>query len=565
MAGVLLVFGYQATVARSALNDAADGAALLQSQVVAGDVSGARETLADLQGSTDRARGVTSGVLWRLGSSTPWVGDDIQAVRTVSREMDRVVDQAVPPIVDLAGELNAKTFNPADGTFDIGSIVAVAPATARAAATLGESDAALSKIDSSSLIAPLRAPVSTVQAQVDVAASAAHNASLAARLLPQMLGVDGTRRYALLVQNNAESRADGGIVGSYSVIEAKRGRVKIIDQGNASDVFPTGRVPKMSKDEKRVFPSTMVSDLRDTTATPDFPRAAALASRLISKGRDIPIDGAFTVDPVAMGYLMDGIGSVKIRGDIVLDASNTASALLHQVYMLLDDPRAQDEFFRIVTRRIFNRFTAGDGDAQATLKALVRGVEENRISLWSARDAEQEVIASTDLSGSLPKDNGTTPNVGMYVSDAASGKMEYFLKTTPTIASVRCPRGDLQQITLVSDLQSTAPTTGLTKWVTGTGEYVAKGSMRLNIRLMAPYKGYFTSITLDGEPVTISADRLYGRAVSRLEVVLRPGERKTLKADVISGPGQVAPPVFNTTPGVDSLRNGFSASSSCSA
>ncbi len=39
-------------------------------------------------------------------------------------------------------------------------------------------------------------------------------AARAVRLLPPMLGADGPREYLLLVQNNAEQRATGGIPGS---------------------------------------------------------------------------------------------------------------------------------------------------------------------------------------------------------------------------------------------------------------------------------------------------------------------------------------------------------------
>lgn len=562
---VVIMFGIQLLSARSSLNQAAAQAQVLQEQIVAGDATAARRTLASLQDAADDAHGASDGVLWKIGGRVPLLGKNIQALRTVSAELDRLSDNALPSIVDLADRLNAKSFSPADGAVDIDVIREVGPGVAQSAEELSESARRLNGIDADSLMAPLRGPIAAMKYKVQTAAAVATNADRAARLLPAMLGEDNkTRRYALLVQNNAESRSGGGIIGSYAVITVKNGRMSLGTQGSALDLRERDKpIVKLSDDERTVFPSSMASDIRDVTVTPDFPRAASIATKLMSERFDLKLDGAVLIDPVAMSYLLGGLGPIDLGSNIVLDQHNSVTALLHQVYQTTQDPLVQDEFFEDVTRETFDRFKAGAGDPQATLAALVRGIEENRVALWSAHKAEQDEIAPTDLSGVMARDDGEVPHVGFYVSDAASGKMEYFLSSSTNLAAINCLDGGRQVLRLTADLSSTAPASGLALSVTGSGEYVAKGSMRLNIRIVAPFGGHFTTVRLDDQPQTVYADELYGRNVTKLEVILQPGQRRTIVANVTTGPKQTGLPVLSSTPLVDSLKNDAQSPSAC--
>jgi len=563
---VLVVFAFQVMSARSTLNRAADQADLLQTQIVAGQVDAAKATLSDLQASADDAHQATGGFLWRLGAKIPWLGRNVDAIRIVSTELDRVSDRALPPIVDLTGELSAKSFSPQGGTVDIAAIGSASSDLAASSQALEISRKALDRIDIAGLLAPLRAPVATVQDKIGSASAVAQNAVVAADLLPDMLGGDGTRRYLLLMQNNAESRPTGGIAGSFAVIKAKKGKVSLVEQGSAPDLPPfPDPVAKLTKDERGVFPSTMASDLRDVNTTPDFPRSAAIAKKLYERKFGTEIDGVVTIDPVALSYLLQGLGSVKIKDNLELDSASVVPALLHQVYRVYNDRAIQDDFFHLVTEKVFDSFRSGEGDPVLTLRGLVRAVEENRIALWSDHQEEQKALAPTDLSGAYPDDTGGVPRVGVFLSDAASTKMEYFLTQSTTVAPQNCLARGRQVLAITTQLGSSAPFDGLPVTITGSGDYVKKGSMRLNVRLISPTGGQFTSVRVDGKPVTVNADRWHDRNVTRLEVLLKPGASHTITANVTSGEGQTAGAQVTTTPGVTAQRNDYQIASACSS
>ncbi|REK73737.1 DUF4012 domain-containing protein [Aeromicrobium endophyticum] len=558
----LVVFTYQAVGAASDLRQAARQAAQLREQVVVGG-DGAKETLRGLRVSTSSAESRTDGLLWSLGSHLPVLGENVRAVRTTARALDLVAREALPPVVDVSTKVDLDVFSPRDGTIDLADVAAVAPAVARADTALTEARDALADVDPQSLLAPLRRPVGIIKQQVAGAQSAAAAGHVAARLMPTMLGGEGTRRYLLLIQNNAEVRASGGIAGSYAIVTAKNGRLSMGEQGSNLDLEPFDRgVLPMRPDEKTVFTDQLVKDLRDVNVTPDFPRSGEIARAMARQGLGVDVDGVLSVDPVAMSHVLAGTGPVTLDGNVTLDQDTAVDLLLNRVYLAVADPVAQDDFYASAARRVFDAVTQGSASSRPVVAGLVRAAEENRLMLWSRHPAEQAAIAPTGISGAFPGDAGPTPHVGVYFGDTTASKMEYYLDVTVRATSRRCLDGGRQLLTVSADVASDAPRR-LPRGVSSTDARVPLSQMRLLTWLYAPHGGRFTDIRLDGEPQTITTAALGGRAETSVPLTLDPGERRRLTATMITGPGQVDDPVLTTTPGVRTIRNDVAVPSAC--
>lgn len=563
---VALIFAVQAVRASSALHLAANQAEVLQNQIVAGDDAGARSTLAGLRESTARARGLTDGPLWDLGARVPYFGRNVSAVRTVSEAIDQVATEALPPVVELSKQINLNTFSPKDGKIDLAAVAKIAPSVAVADKALTSAGTKVDGIDVDSLFVPLRGPVGAIQHKIGTAQAAAHSSALASRLLPSMLGGKDTRHYLLLIQNNAEVRSTGGISGSFAILKAKKGKLTMGEQGSIHDLLPFGEpVVKLTKDEKTVFSPALAKDLRDANLTPDFPRTAQITRAMVDKGLDQEVDGVISVDPVALSRLLAGIGPVKLPSGFVLDQDNVVSVLLNQVYQAFEDYKVQDEVFANAARTIFDIVRSGQADARLVIGGLVAAADENRLMVWSAHDDEQKLIAATGLSGALSGDDGATPHVGLYLSDASAGKMEYYLDYTTAVRADRCLDGGVQELSTTTQLTSSAPedVKQLSSYITGDGTYTPRGTMRLVVRLYSPFGGGFTAVDLDGKRQTVYADRHLGRNVTKLVLTIKPGESHTITTTMISGRGQTGDGVFSTTPGVHPTRNDVPIASAC--
>ena len=558
----LLVFTYQALRTTSDLRRAAQQSTLLQEQVITGDAA-ARQTLDELRASTASAETRTDGVLWSIGSVLPVVGDNVEAIRTVSSALDLVAREALPPVVEVSARVDLDAFSPKDGTVDLANVEAIAPAVAAADAALTRARTELAGVDPTDLLAPLRRPVGTLTDLVVRAQEGAVSIDVAARLMPTMLGGRGTRRYLLVVQNNAEVRATGGIVGSYAVITAKNGRLTMGEQGSNLDLkqFDDPVLP-MTKDETSVFTDQLVRDLRDVNVTPDFPRSGQIARAMAKDGLGVDVDGVLSVDPVAMSYLLAGTGPVTLESGATLEQGTAVEQLLNRVYLTSTDLLAQDDFYESAARSIFDVVKSGDGQTRAVIGGLVRAADENRLMLWSRHADEQAAIARTGVSGTFPTGDGRTPHVGVYFGDATASKMEYYFDFTTVATSRRCLDDGRQLITVTADVVSNAPR-GLPRGVSSIDADVPLSQMRLLTWLYAPSGGRFTDIRLDGEPQVVTTASLDGRAETSVPFTLDPGQRRRLTATMVSGPGQVDDAVLSTTPGVQTIRNDVAIPSAC--
>ncbi|KAA1395185.1 DUF4012 domain-containing protein [Aeromicrobium ginsengisoli] len=563
---LLLFFVIQASRANSSLRLAANQAEVLQSQIVAGDDASARITLRQLQQSTARAADTTDGPMWKVGSKLPFIGKNIDAVQTVSQVTHDIATDALPPVVALSNQINLNTFSPKNGKINIAEIRKIAPSVKTATAALTAAQKDLSGIDATSLLAPLRGPVETIQDKVDNAQSAAKSSNLAAELLPTMLGGKGTRRYMLLIQNNAEIRSTGGIPGSFAILKAKNGKLSMGEQGALKDLPPFDEpVLKMTKNESTVFTPTLVTNLLDTTVTPDFPRTGEIVRAMVEKGLDLNVDGVISVDPVALSYVLAGTGPVPVANG-TLNQYNAVPLLLNQTYALQPDRDKQDDIFKVSARAIFDVMKSGRGEPRLVIDGLVQAASENRLMVWSSHKDEQRRLLDSPLSGELSGNGGKTPHVGMYIGDAASTKMEYYLEYSTTLRSDRCLQGGVQQLSTSTELTSTAPlkAASLPVAVTGDGAYTPRGTMRLIIRFYSPYAGGFTDVRLDGKPQTVYADSHRGRNVTKVLLTLKPGRTYTITTSMISGRNEPNDPVFSTTPGVQRTPNDVVVKSACS-
>jgi hypothetical protein len=564
---LLIVFSFQAAQANSALRLASNQAEVLQNQIIAGDDEGARATLVGLQSSTERARKKTSGPLWDMGTHVPYFGKNVSAVQTVAEVVDDVARRAMPPVVSLTKQVNLNTFSPHGGKVNLAAIKKIRPSVIEAADALTAANDKLAGIDAESLLVPIRGPVATIQYKIGSAQSAAVSGGTAARLMPSMLGANDTRRYLLLIQNNAETRPTGGIAGSFAILKADKGKLSMGEQGSIQDLRPFDKpVVPMTADEKSVFSSALVTDLRDANFTPDFPRTGEITRAMVKKGLDVDVDGVISVDPVALGYILAATGPVTLSDGTVLDQSNAVDVLLNGIYRAYTDNDKQDDMFASAARKIFDVVKSGRGESRGVISGMVAAANENRLSLWSSHPNEQREIARTGLSGAVGGDDGKTPHVGIYLSDTAGSKMEYYLDYTTVVRSDRCLSGGIQEISTATDLVSNAPRNAkdLPISVTGLGLLAPRGTISIILRAYSPYDGGFTSVRLNGKNQTVYADRHLGRNVTSVNLLIKPGETYTVTTTMISGRGQTNDPEFSTTPGVQNTLNDFTVKSTCS-
>lgn len=555
--------GVDAVKLRDELVAAAANLAQARQVATSGDLPTARAAVAEAQEHARAAAAAAENPVLAAGEWLPAVGDDVATVRLVARVVDDLAREALPGVLDAVDLLAGDSLF-SDGGVDLELLAAAAPSVERASIEVESASVALAGVEHEQLTETVRAPVLQLTSALAGVSAQTRTAEKALRLLPSMLGADGPRTYVLVTQNNAEARSLGGLAGAFVEITADRGRLTLGDHLTPADIgaFDEPVLPLTEGEEDILGPlHTMLPG--NVMTTPSFPRAAELITAMWEERRGVSVDGVLATDPVALGYLLAATGPVEVDG-IVLTGEAAAMQLMHDVYLRVPDPEAQNAFFAAAAASVFDRLVGPDAAGAAALPALVRSAQEDRLLVWSGHEAEQAELSGTVLAGELRGARGASPVVGVYLNDATASKMSVFLDSAVTLLPTTCDSSD-QTITARVELASRAPAggAGLTESVTGV--LYRDGLVLTNVLVYAPAGGQIVDIRRDG--VSIPADERPalvhdGLGATYLETVLAPGESTLLEFDVTAAAELTGDPQLRITPGP---RTGarVSASSIC--
>ncbi|HEY2272489.1 MAG TPA: DUF4012 domain-containing protein, partial [Jatrophihabitantaceae bacterium] len=213
---------YDGLAARSDLAAVKADVPKLRKQIAAGDLTGARQTAQSLRAHADAAHDHATSPVWSLAEHLPSVGAPLTDARRLAAIVDSVADNALPPLVDAAGVLGPSNLRRADGSIDVAAIQRIAPALTRAHTSLGNAAARIRAMHTSSWdsINTARQQLAT---QLPGLTNTVGAVSLAAKVLPPLLGAGGPKNYMITFENEAEMRGDGGLPGSFGILHVDDG------------------------------------------------------------------------------------------------------------------------------------------------------------------------------------------------------------------------------------------------------------------------------------------------------------------------------------------------------
>ncbi|GAA5193186.1 DUF4012 domain-containing protein [Arthrobacter gyeryongensis] len=497
----------------------------------------------ELRHHTATARDAASDPLWSLAAATPWLGANFSATAEIARSADDVATLGVTPLVKVYASLKWDKLMPSAGGTDLEPIRKAAPAVSSAAQAVRASAQRLNGIDASGLLPQIAGPLTEARQQLSSVVNELDTASDAAGLTPAMLGSDKPRHYLLLVQNNAEARATGGIPGALVVLTADKGKISLSAETSATELGRFNPPVSVDDEQQRIYTDRMGTFMQDVNFTPDFPTAAATALKMWAQKKGEQLDGAISIDPVALGYILDATGPVSLQDPQMLaltegrlpsqlSGKNVVKTLLSDVYAQIKDPKAQDAYFAMVAKGVFGALSSGKGEAKSLLAGVGKGVEEHRVLLWSADTDEQSVLGKYSLSGSISGPSVPAAQFGAYFNDGTGAKMDYYVKRTVQLVT-QCPVDGYGTVKVRITSTNTAPAdaaTSLPKYVTAGGTYgVPAGSVQTNIIAYGPAQAYVETAMQDGKMVPFGAQRHDDRPVGILSEQLAPGQSSTIE------------------------------------
>lgn len=541
LVGATLWLGSKAATVRSELQSATELIPALKSQVEANDADSAKTTVEALVQHTGAAREASQDPLWKTASALPWIGPNLAAASEVSTSADDVARLGAQPLVNALKTLNWAHLTPTTAGIDLSPITSAAPKIQTAAHAVHESSRRLDAIDADSLMPQIADPLKAARAELGGLSRDLLSAADATKLAPAMLGENTPRRYLLMMQNNAESRATGGIPGALAVLNLDKGKLSLESQTSAGALGTFNPPFGVDNEQEAIYSKRLGKFMQDVNLTPDFPTTASTARAMWEKKTGEQLDGVLSIDPVALSYILDATGPVQVTNPEVraiggalpheLTRENVVRTLLSDAYAAIEDPALQDVYFAGAANEIFGAVSSGKADSKKLMAALTKGVTERRILLWSGKTAEQDIISRYSLGGAVAGTVVSPAQFGVYFNDGTGAKMDFWVRRTVQVVK-DCPRDGYRDVTIRVTSTNTAPAdaaTSLPAYVTGAGVFgVPAGSVKTNVVVYGPVQSNIDTVVKDGIKIPFAAQHHDQRAVGTSTIQLGPGETASL-------------------------------------
>lgn len=154
---------------------------------------------------------------------------------------------------------------------------------------------------------------------------------------PRILGLDGTRKYLVLFQNNMELRPGGGFIGSYGILTFNNGKFdafKIHDVYDADGQLKGHVEPPFAIRRYLQIPHLY---MRDSNFDVDFSKAASKVASMYVLETGEKVDGVIGVDLLLFKKILDATGPVFVQDyNERVDSSN---------FFYLTETHAEKNFF----------------------------------------------------------------------------------------------------------------------------------------------------------------------------------------------------------------------------
>lgn len=459
-------------------------------------------------------------------------GNDITAARTMLQSVNNLVEGPFTDMVNLSKDLSG--FSMKDKTVDLSSLSNMPKIVHQARTDIQRETATLRLLKQPKI----HQVASAVNAGADGLEAVDHmldSYDELVNLFPELLGENGERTYLLVVQNPAEIRSGGGMVGNYAVVTANKGIV------NIGDFDTTGgfQNPVRAFDDKGVQEAQLFGDQvwkwpQTTTVNPDYQRAAVNFKHLWqyqdSKNKQKQVAGVISVDPVFLQAMVGATGNVKLEDGKVLNGTNTLRFFERDLY--IDHPKfeEQNKYTSKAAKLVMNHIlqNAKPDNLSALLKALKETTSSSHLKIWMQDQSEFDALVQTGLinenaAGGLPGSE-TEPVTGVYLNQSQASKLDWYLQTEVNVTKTCEGSSAVSQGRISSKVNQMARSTDigavdeselgdeytveftmtntltkdqveqLPKFVTGKSD---TGTMLYRMFIMAPTKGEITSIAYE--------------------------------------------------------------------
>ena len=522
--------GVRAAQARSGLLDAR---AALTAAVADRDPAALGAARDRASAGVARARSAVDDPLWRAAAAVPGAGRSLAVVRDATVAAGLLVDGALPPALRALDALEGRSLLQ-DSRVDLDLLGALTREVEAAAGPVEQARQRTAGLADGPLPGVVSGPARELATQVDRLADGLATARSALPVLPAALGEQGPRDYFLAVQNNAEARGTGGLIGSFAVLHADGGRLSLRQIGSnlalrtaARPVVDLG--PEYAERYDRLAGRTLWSS---AGLTADWPSAARVVRGLWAEQSGQHVDGVIGVDVFALAAVLRVTGPVELAGHR-LGGDDVADFVMRDQYVEREprEPRRARSCWPTSARCCTSGSSRAAGPGPAMLRELGAAAAGGHLQVWSGDEREQALLAAHRVGGRAARHAGGVPAGGAQQRGGQQGRL---LRAPPgRLHPAGRRRGPAAHGPVEHPARGPGPVVRVRQWVgPPPGRRRARADPRARSTSTSGSGEQVRSVQVDGREVSAQIGTERGHGVASALVQVRPSRPTVVTADV---------------------------------
>lgn len=255
-------------------------------------------------------------------------------------------------------------------------------------------------------------------------------------ILPEAISQENNRKYLVIFQNNMELRPTGGFIGSFALIDFKKGSLQKI---NIEDVYAADGSLLGHVDPPEPIKTYLGQEhwyLRDSNWDPDFAKSARQIMWFLEKELDEKVDGVIAVDLTAAQYLLEVTGQIKITDfDLVVSAADLFKIAQKEAQSdFFPGSTKKKDFLGALGKEMIGELLQNDSISSIKLfQKIYTAIKEKHIQFYFTDQSLQEYTHQNNWDGGMSFVANCGPDCivdyfAMTEANLGVNKTNYFLK-----------------------------------------------------------------------------------------------------------------------------------------
>lgn len=517
------------------------------------------QKLPQVQNETQQANDIAHGKLWNMAANAPYIGDDVKTVQGMTSMLDSVVHDSVPQFLDVVNQLKTANLNEGNGQINLQPILQAQIGIKTANTGLQTQIRNFDQLPAQDAkLSVVRDTHKTAGEKLSVLAKKVDALAKTFQILPDFLGAGQAHNYAVMSMTTSEARSAGGLIGSVGLMTTDNGKISIGEFKPNTAYIPYGRA-RATSSETAMFnswgPLQMSFDIRDMAVFPDTSRSAEAMQSIWNRtpwGKQQPIDGVITMDPVFLQALIKLNGDVKLSNGQVLTGDNTAEFLLNTIYKSYSPAEQDIVFGEVASQSVNSMFSGLDINKMAQLGEILGNMAKGRhFSIYSFDPVLEKNYMDSGYTAQSPSSE-EKPQVGVYVTEQNASKMDWYIKRTSKITKTSTNSTGARTYHVDYTMTNTITSQELnsvSRYISGVNsDMVPSGSGTEKTLIYAPAGGSISNVTVSGQSGIPKKMNLDGKNVYAAIATVMPGASVTFSFDVTTSDKTVSDLDIDQTP-----------------